>query len=64
MEPSELHRGGLEPSGPEGSWHPLDLEPSGTLWAPGEKGKMPDWSNSVPTIIFFFFKGYYVFVGR
>ena len=29
MEPSELHRGGLKPSGTEGSWNPPDLEPSG-----------------------------------
>ena len=45
-EPSELHRGGLElqePSELEGSWNTLDLEPSGTLWAPVDKEKMPDF---------------------
>ena len=54
-------------SSPEGAWNPLgqrvltswnhlDLKPSklGTLWAPGEKGKMHDWSKSVPTIFIFF----------
>ena len=45
-EPSELHRGGLEllePPKLEGSWNTLDLEPSGTLWAPVDKEKMPDF---------------------
>ena len=34
-------RGFVEPSGLGTLCNPLDLEPSSTLWAPGETGKMP-----------------------